>query len=525
MPNHPPPQPLKIKPPHKVNAPSAIPQASQTGLNIQESPAIEVHFEPQEEELISSLLNRLGACREDEAPQEAATRLASMALMLANIASGHLRIKADGIVCDPGVDFIIEGSMASAEFVESVIGPVSWVQDRLERNLLYDVVAETPRPKRESHIAELRRLENMEDCIALPVPSMRKKMTINRITHREALQKLDEQERLDANIMKERYEDAMSQNRIGAGKVLALSRQSTFLREVLEYPIFFTHTSSAAGFRHRPFRAHLGHQIVHAEIETAACIGKLRKQLAEWRKHESTWRSEGAPRVRSNLALCSARRVLDEAVAADPQRQGIPYRLLWLVESAPGCDLSDTAGRISENPAPDFTKACENMILKRIAFSETNVCELKELNGMLAKWRIFLRRQDQQHSGIAATVGNLPQALCYGFKALCHGKIEIKGDEVIAFARWLVVRMNNRIAVASAAGKNGKVERLASKVAEKLAANGPLKVRDLIRKCSRLTVEDCRAALDLLMERGMVSMQDGVWEMIGECTAPAPDVG
>lgn len=468
--------------------------------------------------MISSVLNRFGACREDEAPQEAATRLASMALMLANIASGYLRMRADGIVCDPGVDFIIEGSMASAEFVESVIGPVSWVQDRLERNLLYDVVAETPRPKRESHIAELKRLENMEDCIALPVPSMRKKMTLNRITHREALEELDKQKRLDANIIKATYEDVMSQNRIKASMVLALSRQSTFLREVLEYPIFFTQTSSAAGFRHRTIRAHLGHQIVHAEIETAACIGKLRKQLAEWRKHESTGCSEGAPRVRANLALCSARRVLDEAVAADPQRQGIPYRLLWLVESAPGCDLSDDAGRISENPAPNFTKACEDQIIRRIAFSENHVCELKELDGMLGKWRTFLRRQDQHQPGIAATVGNLPQALCYGFIALCHGKIEIKGDEVIAFAKWLVVRMNNRIAVASVAGIDGKIERLASKVAEKLAANGPMKVRDLIRKCSRLNAEDCRAALDLLLERGMVSMQDGVWEMIGECT-------
>jgi len=138
----------------------------------------------------------------------------------------------------------------------------------------------------------------------------------------------------------------------------------------------------------------------------------------------------------------------------------------------------------------------------------------------MAGWRSFLRERERHLPGIAATVANLPLALCYGLEAMLgHKSGVVDGDEVMALARWLVLRMCNRIAVAAAAGSDTdtRTVRLAARLAEKLAADGPMKIRDLTRKCWRVSAGDCRTALEWLAERNVTAEQDGLWGIVGEC--------
>lgn len=118
--------------------------------------------------------------------------------------------------------------------------------------------------------------------------------------------------------------------------------------------------------------------------------------------------------------------------------------------------------------------------------------------------------------GISRVVYNLPVALGYGLMSLHLHKKEIDGSEVMAWAKWLVLRMSNRVAAALATGKDSRAEHLAMKIVEKLTTEGPMKVRDLSRRINRLKAVDCRKALNLLAEQGIAGQQDGVWGILGK---------
>jgi hypothetical protein len=104
-------------------------------------PSIELAGSPDDATHVIRLVRRFRVCRRGDVPEEAAVRLASLALVLANIAAGHLRGRAEGHEYDLGVDFVVEGGMAAENFASSVIGPVDWIQARWERNLLHDVTS------------------------------------------------------------------------------------------------------------------------------------------------------------------------------------------------------------------------------------------------------------------------------------------------------------------------------------------------------------------------------------------------
>lgn len=63
---------------------------------------------------------------------------------------------------------------------------------------------------------------------------------------------------------------------------------------------------------------------------------------------------------------------------------------------------------------------------------------------------------------------------------------------------------------------HSRVQRLSIKLATKLVTDGPLTVRDLTRKCSKLKTIDCRRALDWLADRQIATQKDNVWGIRGD---------
>jgi hypothetical protein len=491
-------------------------------------PAIELPNSPDDSERVLRLVNRFGGRREDDSPEEAAIRLASMALVLANIAAGHLRGGVDGNDLELGVDFVVEGDFAAGDFVSSVIGPVSWVQDRWERNLLHDVAPDAVKRGRMNALANEKNEQDILDGVLLTATKVRRHFADAQKKHLKLpnLGHCATGDPLGSDA-------PSSEGTAGAGQPtrkrevlmpmdvisipLTCWRRATLCREAIEYPVVFSGTVAPAGLQNRASRAHLGHLLMHSRIDSSSALENLRKALTMFAERGTLGLADGSPPVRGDLALCGGGGLLDEAVAASPDRLRSVSGLLWLVESSPGCELHATMERIPDSSALDFRLACEKEIRRRINFTDGDVHPLDALNGRMAGWRSFLRERERHLPGIAATVGNLPLALCYGLEAMLNRKSgAMDGDELVALAKWLVIRMSNRIAIATAAGRDTRTERLAARLAEKLATYGPMKVRDLTRKCSRLSADECRATLGLLADRKIAAEQNGLWGIRGD---------
>ena len=478
--------------------------------------SIEVSIPPSEGKKIIKLLERHSVMREDDTAERAATRLASMALTLANIASGHLRVMSDGIDHDLAVDFIVEGGITAADFTNSVIGSVEWIQGRCERNLLYDVAPNSAGQQKDPQLIAIQNLQNQYEALVLPVPAAKRMFAVGHNNFQNALKESENKARSTGRMAlysteeaKESCKKYLAHRHIG--QLLVTKRQDTLLREALEYPLFFVRATTPAGLRGHTSRAHLGRQMVYAEMDSANTLEAMRNEVA----NIGAKNSQGAPAVRVNLCLSAVTGILDEVVAAGAYQQTSIPNLLWLVESSAGCDLPKIEAVSSIDSRPDFRKACLAEIKRRISFHDEDIYHLESLDGIMSKWRLFLLEQERHLPGISRVAYNLPVALGYGLEVLYSRKMEIDGSGVLAWSKWLVVRMLNRVAAARAMNRDSRAEQLAMKLAQKLSEDGPMSVRDLSRRISRLKAGDCRKALNLLSEKGIAREQDGVWGILG----------
>ncbi len=496
-------------------------------------PAIELSHSPEDGARVLRLVNRFGIRRPDDSAEEAANRLASMALVLANIAAGHGRGQTDGSRPGLGVDFVVEGGFAGSDFVTSVINPVAWIQDRWERNILHDVAPDLQgRDKKDAFVRE-KKLQEMSDSLLMPASAARRQFNNSQ---REYCKQSTMEEALTGDPLggdgepdgespatrngKPKSDILMPEDMVSWP--LTVWRRATLGREALEYPVIFCRTVEPAALQGLADRAHLGHLLVHSRIDSGTALEKLWKTLTKFGERGTFGRADGPVRVRANLALCVDTGLLEEALATHRDRLRSVSRMLWLVESAPGCDLSGKTDLKPDKSGWSFASACERQIRQRINFDDEDTYGMDYLNGRMPWWRSFLRERERHLPGISATALNLPAALCYGLAEMPRVRDFVDADELIAFAKWLVLRMVNRIAVAAAAGQDHEIERQAARVAEKLATDGPMKVRDLQRKGLRLTAGECRTALEWLAEHRIAAERNGIWGILSDSQVGVP---
>jgi hypothetical protein len=152
--------------------------------------------------------------------------------------------------------------------------------------------------------------------------------------------------------------------------------------------------------------------------------------------------------------------------------------------------------------------------MRRINLEDEAVHKLDALDGHIVKWKAFLREREMHLPGIAATAWNLPVALCYGLEALLGHHQKMDGAEVIAFAKWLVIRMCNRFATMAPGDRSEDVRRLAGKLAGKLLKHGPMTGRELSRCCHDLKSNKRQLALGWLSEQGVAACENDVWGVV-----------
>ena len=511
-----------------------------------DAPVIDLAFKPEEAAMVSRLAARYGGSEEDT-PEEIATRLAAMALMLSNISAAHLVALVDGEQADLGVGFAVEGGYLAADIEESLIAPAYRYQERWERNLLHTVDADTPGHPCYNKPVKGTSLE-FYDAMLLPGPRARRQYALIQKQGAKAV----------AGGTKEPVnspDEASAGNPNNAGKGQALgqppvqppnaspgpgvktqaaevipppkpdvvdsmmkNRDATVMREALGYRVFLADATTNAGFEKRATQAHLGRLMIHSSIVSHVALERTGKTLEEFTHHKNIVRGDATLTLRADPVLCVGPDVLNEAVMSGALRAPGLNRLLWLVESAAGCDLPDTR-KEGALPAPifqNFRLALEIGMKRRINFTNSTIQELPALSGELTGWRLFLRERERHSPGITKAVGNLPFALCYGLGAMLTDSSKLYGDEVVAFSKWLVIRMSNRLATASSRGQDSRIQRLAIKLANKLVTFGPMPVSILRRRCYKLKTADCRQALNWLAERQIATHQDDVWGIRGD---------
>ena len=490
---------MKKKPTNKT-----VKQVNKDSIGAQ---AFEVSFPQEEQDRLLGLLRRFGG---DAVPEEAATKLSATAMLVSNIASGHMLAKVDGVECEMGMDFLVEGGMVAVDFSASVIAPALRIQDRWERNLLHDPIPEASGQSGNETGKKAKMWQDKFDTMLLPASRARLHFSVAQNAYHE-----QGSEKNVANIV------AKAENRkVALRKLmpedhvsipLICNRRATLLREATGFPFFLSRASGMAGLRSCAARAHLGHLIVHSPVESPAFLEKLRKNLEGIGERDPSKGSGNLPTVRMNLALIAPLGTLDGMLAAKRNLTADACKLLWLVESSPGCELPEENLALSQL---SFSRVCEAEIMRRINFEDEAVHKLDALDGHIAKWRVFLRERERHLPGIAATAWNLPVALCYGLEALLGHKQKMDGADVIAFSKWLVLRMCNRFAALSPGDSSEDVRPLAGKLAGKLLEHGPMTGRELSRCFHGLKNAERQPALDWLSEQGVAACKDGVWGVV-----------
>jgi|GEM_PF-5211479 len=482
-------------------------------------PVIELTNNEDDAAKVSRLVSRLGGGREDDTPEEAAMRLGTMALMLSDIAAAQLVAKVGETEIELGIGFAVEGGILSSDIAESVIAPVFRDQELWERNLLHEVDASKqisnldPRsPESPSHY----------DFQMLPIEMARKAFknlqgeehaaTVSRTTPLKV-----EPARKAAKDDGNGGQVEVKQDRTRrAENIVMQHRRFTSFREVLNYRVFIADGTTATGLEQRVLRAHLGRFLLHARIDSYESMARIGKTIEGFRGHRNFTRGKATMTLRVDPVLCVGAGVLNEAILRGTHRAAGFTRLLWLVESTVGCELPDT-GKSTGDPNSqerDYRGAVKNELKRRINFTNTDTHALPALEGCLSGWKLFLKGMEKHCPGIRGAAGNLPIALCYGLEAMSEHTCKENGEEVVAFAKWLVMRMVNRVAAASYQRQHGRIEQLAARLAEKLSADGPLTQRQLIRKSSKLKADDCRQALSWLAERGLVALDGDRWGIL-----------
>jgi hypothetical protein len=139
----------------------------------------------------------------------------------------------------------------------------------------------------------------------------------------------------------------------------------------------------------------------------------------------------------------------------------------------------------------------------------------------------FLKAREPECPGISGTARNLYATLDFGLHLLVNASKTADGfkwysDEVEALARFLVQRMINARSAMLFSVRDEWLRQKMEQILRKLE-DGPVELRDLVRKFHRLTTAQCLEPLHILKGRGRVMCIDNKWQLAqSACIDVAP---
>ena len=302
-------------------------------------------------------------------------------------------------------------------------------------------------------------------------------------------------------------------------------------RDLFNRPSVFVTAAKPAELTKALGHCHLGRPFIHVGLDQAAdsprfgdvCLGAMDGRLTTGPLAET---------VRGHVLVTDPAELLAEIIHGGDTNGGWLARMPWLTDCAAGPDLGLVRSAATATPTAArgqaaakfnglqarYEAAMDMAWGGRFDFRETAPATLK-LNGFApwqAAWVRFLKTMEADLPGITGAARPLLATLMFGLTQIAGAAKAPAGvtwcvADVEPFARWLVRRMANARAALMHAGRQARLERLATKIMHKLNDQKPLKIRDISRMCHHLGAEDCQEALSLLLLRGTVACTGSRW--------------
>jgi hypothetical protein len=194
-------------------------------------------------------------------------------------------------------------------------------------------------------------------------------------------------------------------------------------------------------------------------------------------------------------------------------------RMPWLTDGSVGPEiptsLVGTPSVVLTGVLDRYNAALDEAFACRLEYRVADSSQLRcDFEPAQRRWVAFLKEHEARFPGITGAARSLVVTLAFGLVKLASAR-GAKGigwvlEDVEALARILILRMiNARTAILRDDGQT-RMESLAIAIAMKLG-DGPLTVRELIRKSHRLLTADCVMALEFLRSSNCVVREGESW--------------
>ena len=294
-------------------------------------------------------------------------------------------------------------------------------------------------------------------------------------------------------------------------------------------PMLFVTGCTPASLTQQLERCHLGRPFVHVGVGRAADFSSFEQACPTIMDGRVT-KGATMESIRGTVVVTDPAAALDEVIKGHlPQAQWVS-RLLWLVDSGPVPDEpADCQPLIPlDHLALRYEAAMKTAWGKRLNNQTTAPVMIRsEFSKCQARWMAFLKSREPECPGISGTARNLYATLDFGLNLLVNTAQTTDGfewfaEEVEALARFLVQRMINARSAMLFSVRDEWMRQKMEQILIKLA-DGPVELRDLVRKFHRLTTAQCLEPLHILEGRGRVVCIGNKWQLAqSACIDVAP---
>jgi len=303
------------------------------------------------------------------------------------------------------------------------------------------------------------------------------------------------------------------------------------VRDLHESPLVFLTGVTAAKVTGQLERCHLNRPFIHVGLDGPADFAQYQHQIPAI--------------IDGRMAVgATAERIHGEVVVTDPNallgevmRMGQPAgrwvsRMIWLVDDNAGPEPGETEdaedsvalGGVARRFESATRLAWSQRISDRVSGPVMLDCDF---TGAQARWIAFLKRIEPEFPGITGTARSLYATLQFGLQQMVSVAripqgFRLPSDQILALAKLLVFRMVNARAVTLRLAAKVRRLQIEASILRKLG-DGPLCLRDLVRKFDSFPTERCHELLLDLEASGRVMQSRGKWQLARPALLTVPD--
>lgn len=332
------------------------------------------------------------------------------------------------------------------------------------------------------------------------------------------------------SMMEDLYRNMSGQDASGHWGNLAHQPAHSRFADLSDHPLVFITGDKPADLKVQLERCHLGSPFIHVGVESVGGFARFEHQCPAIMEGRAT-AGPTSTIIRGTVVVTDSLGVLEEAVRTGAPSAKWLSKTIWLVDGRAGPEPDNSP--IAKPPvALDFLEqrfeaAITRAWGRRIDTRKTEPVTIEfDFTTIQARWVGFLKKMEPEYPGIVGSARNLLATLIFGFHQL-HGEDDLPDGFKLftnhseALAKFLVHRMVNARAVMVRSAESDWKRRTEITILSKLR-EGPLSVRQLVRKSHRLASNQCWELLLDLEACGRVVRSGDEWLLPEPAVLSAP---